>query len=288
MLAGMFSLFAGFCIALLGELFNNTVKIDKDVETKLSETSLGIVPMIDEGADNKVARTEIYKYFLEKKSSAFSEAIRTIRSSLLLSSVGLKKRRVLFTSTQPGEGKTVMAINTAIAFGKLEKTILIDCDLRRPSVDWLISGSKKRHLGLSDICSGQATLKDSIFHLKDQGIDVMCAGSFNPSPQELFCSTVFTKLLAKLSDVYDVIVIDTPPSLGLSDTSLIASHVDQVVFVVKSGDTSVTKVRSSLMALKKANAPVSGVIVNQVISSDLEDSYYYQYGYGVETGEKVS
>jgi capsular exopolysaccharide synthesis family protein len=177
-----------------------------------------------------------------------------------------------------------MAINTAIAFGKLHKTLLIDCDLRRPSIDKLVSNNEKnRHLGLSDLCLGEVKFSECIHKMKDAKIDVLCAGTINPNPQELFCSTRFTHVLNSLSEVYDVIVIDTPPSLGLSDTSLIASHVNQLVFVVKSGITSVAKVRASWNSLKKVNAPIAGVVVNQVMPDDLHDSYYYEYGYGVDS-----
>ncbi len=280
--ATLMSVMFGFGIALLKEFFNNTIKIDTDVSSKLSQSCLGIVPMID--GEGEVNSLSSYSYFLQKKSSAFSEAIRTLRSGLMLSSLDTPKRRVLFTSSMSGEGKTTLAINSAMAFGKLHKTLLIDCDLRRPSIDQLISMSKRhRHVGLSDLCLGEVKASECIHSLRDKNIDVLCAGTINPNPQELFCSSRFSQLLNKLSEIYDVIIIDTPPSLGLSDTSLIASHVDQVVFVVKSAETSVSKVRASLSALKKANAPVSGVVVNQVMPEDLSDSYYYDYGYATET-----
>ena len=280
-LAGMVSFLFGFGLALLKEFFNNTVRIDSDVNTKLSESCLGVVPMIDGQAIEDKGIT--FNYFLENKVSAFSESIRTVRSGLMLSSLDMKKRRILFTSSLANEGKTTMAINTAIAFGKLYKTLLIDCDLRRPSIDELVSNSEKyRNLGLSDLCLGDVKLSECLHKMNDKNIDVLCAGTINPNPQELFCSSKFTYVLNKFSESYDVIVIDTPPCLGLSDSSLIASHVNQLVFVVKSGVTAVSKIRASLSSLKKSNAPITGVVVNQVMPDDLQDSYYYEYGYGVD------
>lgn len=280
----MFSLLAlivGLGVGLLRELFDNTLSGDRDVDKKLMTVSLGSVPMIegDEGADP--IQNVAYSYFSNHKLSQFSESVRTVRSSLMLSSIDEKKRRILVTSTVPGEGKTSMAISLALAFGHVQKTLLIDCDLRRPSLDELMDASSfnRRGLGINDLCLGSASPSECIQSLPVNGVDLITAGTINPNPQELFCSTKFSEVLNKLGEVYDVIIIDSPPSGGLSDSMLLATQVDQVAYVVKANSTPVAKVRASIQSLIKSDAPLSGVIINQVPLTDSSFSYYYGRGY---------
>jgi len=275
-LAAMLGLFIG----LLRELLDNTINNDLDVEKKLGLISLGSVPMIDT-SDNDDTTNVAYSYFGANKLSQFSESVRTIRSSLMLSSIDEVKRRILVTSTVPGEGKTSMAISLALAFGHVQKTLLIDCDLRRPSLDELIDAKpfNRRHLGLNDLCLGTASPSECIHSLPVSKVDLLTAGTVNANPQELFCSTKFAEILNKLSQVYDVVIIDSPPNAGLSDAMLLSTQVDQVAYVVKAGATPVPKVRASIQSLKNSDAPLQGIVVNQVPASDSAFSYYYGTGY---------
>ncbi len=279
----VFSLLSGLLamgIGLLRELFDNTIGNDQDVDRALETTSLGSVPMI-EGDSSAVTGNVAYRYFDNNKFSQFSESVRTVRSSLMLSSIDEKKRRILVTSTVPGEGKTSMAISLAMAFGQVQKTLLIDCDLRRPSLDELLDTHSfgRRKLGLNDLCLGAAPPSECIQSLPVSGVDLITAGTINPNPQELFCSTKFTDVLNRLSEAYDVIVIDSPPSGGLSDAVLLSTQVDQVAYVVKANATPVAKIRATLKAIIKSGANLCGVVVNQVPASDSSFSYYYGRGY---------
>jgi capsular exopolysaccharide synthesis family protein len=181
-----------------------------------------------------------------------------------------------------------MAVSLAVAFAQVQKTLLIDCDLRRPSLDELFESGpfNRRSTGLNDLCLGSASPSECIRSLPGAGVDVILAGTINPNPQELFCSTKFADMLNRLSEVYDVIVIDSPPSGGLSDAMLIATQVDQVAYVIKANSTPVAKARSAIKALEKANAPIAGVVVNQVPASDASFSYYYGRGYYNESIQK--
>lgn len=271
----------GFAIGLLRELFDNTINNDNDTMKKLSLVSLGSVPLIEEDLPEGFVGNQAYHYFVKNKLSQFSESVRTVRSSLMLSSIDETKRRILVTSSLPGEGKTSMAVSLAFAFGQVQKTLLIDCDLRRPSLDELVDTApfNRRHLGLNDLCMGSASPSECIKSLPGSGVDILLAGTVNPNPQELFCSTKFSDQLNRLSDVYDVIVIDSPPSSGLSDAMLLATQVDQLAYVIKAGSTPVAKARAAIQSLKNANAPLAGVVVNQVPVSDSAFSYYYGRGY---------
>jgi len=280
-LLAVLTILLGLGVGLLRELFDNTITNDQDVDRKLSHTSLGSVPTIEDEIPEGVEVNLAYNYFCNNKLSQFSESVRTIRSSLMLSSIDETKRRILVTSTVPGEGKTSMAVSLAVAFAQVQKTLLIDCDLRRPSLDELFESGpfKRRGVGLNDLCLGSASPSDCIRSLPGAGVDVLLAGTINPNPQELFCSTKFADMLNKLSEVYDVIVIDSPPSGGLSDAMLVSTQVDQVAYVIKANSTPVAKARSAIKALEKANAPIAGVVVNQVPASDTSFSYYYGRGY---------
>ncbi|MFT6032321.1 MAG: succinoglycan biosynthesis transport protein ExoP [Arenicella sp.] len=287
-LLAVLTILLGLGVGLLRELFDNTITNDQDVDRKLSLMSLGSVPTIEEEIPEGVEVNLAYNYFSNNKLSQFSESVRTIRSSLMLSSIDEVKRRILVTSTVPGEGKTSLAASLGYAFGQVQKTLLIDCDLRRPSLDSLVEKGtfNRRHLGLNDLCLGSASFSDCIQSLPGWEVDILLAGTVNQNPQELFCSTKFSDMLNKLAEVYDVIVIDSPPSGGLSDAMLIASQVDQVVYVVKANATPVSRARSSIELLKKGGAPLAGVVVNQVPASDSSFSYYYGRGYYSEPIQK--
>jgi len=174
-----------------------------------------------------------------------------------------------------------MAVSLACAFGQVQKTLLIDCDLRRPSLDEIVSKGafNRRQPGLNDLCLGSTSLSECIHSLGDSNVHVLLAGTINPNPQELFCSTKFTKVLNALAQHYDVIVMDSAPSGGLSDALLLSTHVDQVAYVAKSNSTPVPRIRAAIQALESSNAPLAGIILNQVPVTDSAFTYYYSRGY---------
>ena len=276
--------FIGLTIALLKELFDNSVMTANDVEGKLGNKAISLVPLITDISATEDAPHIAHRYYLDYKFSDYAEAVRSLRSNLLLSSLNSKKQRYLFTSTLPSEGKTSLAISTATAFGQVRKTLLIDADLRRPSVQHILPDYRnRRFLGLSDLTLGTASIEDCIHSLEEFSIDVLPAGTISPNPQELFCSTQFNNLLNSLSDIYDVIIFDTPPSGGLSDAHLLASFVDQLIYVVKAHETPVPKIRASIKRLEEINAPLRGVVLNQ-LDSKIEPLSYQYYGYGTGYG----
>ncbi len=279
----LLSVLFGFFVAIVKELFNNTIVTKDDVLKKLGLTTLGLVPEITELEPTDARPNVAHQYFIINKFSHYAEAIRTLRSSLMLSAINQSKLKVMFTSTQPAEGKTSLALSTAAAFGQIRKTLLIDGDLRRPSVLGAVSNSSDNHsLGLSDLCIGIGSDEECITHIEEFGIDVLTSGTKTPNPQELFCSVNFTKTLKRLSDTYDVIVIDSPPSAGLSDAHLLAAHVDELIYVVKAGETAVSRIRACIQSLRENNAPLKGVVLNQ---ADCELSGYGYSYYGSEDSD---
>lgn len=262
--------------AVVREWFDASIFRAADVESKLGVAVLSQVPLIEENESQDSEVPASYTHYTQQPFSAYAESIRGIRSSLMLSSISRKKTRVLITSTVPSEGKTSMAIGLAASLGQIRKTVLVDADLRRPSIHALImDDSARRLLGLSDLCIGTAPGSECIHALPELGIDVIPAGSVTPNPQELFCSTEFAELLNSVSEQYDYVVIDSPPCGALTDSHMLSAQIDQLLYVVKAGETPVQRIRASLFKLKNFNAPIAGVVLNQTDEKDGAYGYYY-------------
>ena len=275
-LAAILGFFFSTLAAVLREWFDASIFRPADVESKLGMTAVAQVPLVAEASAGDEGVPASYTYYMDHPFSSFSEAVRGARSALMLSSLGRKKNRILVTSTIPSEGKTSISIGLAAAFGQTRKTVLIDADLRRPSVhSLLIDETARRPLGLSDLCIGSAEEEDCIHTIQSLGIDVIPAGTITPNPQELFCSSEFSELLNRIGDRYDVMIVDSPPCGGLADAHMLSAQVDQMAYVVKSGEAPVQKIRSTLLQLQNINAPLVGVILNQVSTRDDPYSYYY-------------
>ncbi|ANG61179.1 lipopolysaccharide biosynthesis protein [Marinobacterium aestuarii] len=282
-LAGLLALFAGIGITLLLEALNNTFKSTDDVEGKLNLPVLGILPVI-RGKERKT----IARLFNLDQDKSFSESIRTIRTGIVLSGLDNPHKVMVVTSSVPGEGKSSVSSNLAFALGQMEKVLLIDADMRRPSI------AKNFELpvgtpGLANLVAGTAKLEECIS--SHDGIDVMGAGTVPPNPLELLSSPRFAKVLEYLKDKYERIIIDSAPTQAVSDAMVLSTHADAVIYVIKSEDTSIPLAQKGVGQLLQNRAPVKGVILNQVDVKKAQ-KYGYNYGgyydyYGYSKGEKA-
>jgi len=279
LISGLLALFCGVGLTLLMEMLNNTFKGTDDVENRLNLPVLGILPLVKQLKNAKL--TEVFRGNADK---AFSESMRTIRTSLVLSGLDDPHKVILVTSSVPGEGKTTLASNLALALGQMHKVLLIDADLRRPSL------RKNFELpvglpGVANYIAGTATLEDCLRPVAE-GVDLLSAGTVPPNPQELLASPRFEELLESLKPGYGYIVIDSPPSLAVSDAVLLSRVADSVVYVVKSLSTAIPLAQRGVGQLLQKNAPVTGVVLNQVDIKKAEKygysygGYYDHYGYG--------
>lgn len=258
-------------IGLLIELTSNTVGSTEDVDKKLATPLLGFLPLIP-NVDTSISGVTLKEY-LTNPHSRFSEALRTVRTSISLS--GLQNEgtnRFLVTSSQMGEGKTSVALSLAASFGQMSKVIVLDGDLRRPSVERVLNTSNHKMPGLTDVIAGTAPLEECIQSIEDSGIDVLFAGSRTIRPLELLSSNQFRLLLDKLAETYDTIIIDSPPCVSVSDAYVLSTLVENVIFVVKSNITKVPVIRNSLQRFRSIDANVAGVLLNQF---DLEAAHNY-------------
>jgi capsular exopolysaccharide synthesis family protein len=222
------------------------------------------------------------RIYVDDEKSNFAEAIRTIRTGLTLSAIDSPHKVILFTSSEPAEGKTTAACNTALSFSQLENTLIFDADLRRPSTN-KIFGYDHNSTGMSDLLTGNAEYQDVIHKVEGTELSVITAGTVPPDPLDLLASKKFKRLLEELSKRFDRIIIDSPPVSLVSDAVLLASLVDAVVYVIKADDTNTKLIESSLRKLKQADAHIVGAVLNAVNMKKL--SKYYGYGYGKYYGD---
>ena len=263
-------------IAFLLEMLNNTIRTTRDVEEKLNLPVLGVLPKLTE----KSVMNHVFNLFTDKKQAAFGEAVRTIRTSINLTAIDQQHRLFAVTSTVPGEGKSTVASNLALSLGQLGKTLLVDCDLRRPVVgkNFNIKGGSA---GLANLLAGTTTISEAVHKL--EGFDVIPCGMVPPNPQELLCSEQFVTVLKTLREQYDYVVLDSPPVQNVSDVLMVSRHCDGLVYVVEAGRMQANTVIAAVGRLLQARSPVTGAVLNK-IDPKAKDTYGYNQGYYDSTG----
>ena len=272
MLAFILGIMLGCGVAILLDMLDNTIKTPDDVQEKLHAPLLGSVPV------EKVAAHGFINHIWENPRSVFAESIRSIRTSLLLSRLDNPARVIVVTSTVPGEGKSTVALNLAVAVGQMEKTLVMGGDLRQPGLASKC-GLSPKHPGLSHYVSGADTLEHCIEHMPNMGIDVMPSGLIPPNPLEMISSRKFAAALEDLRERYDCIVIDSAPMQPVSDALVLASLADTVIYVVKADATPATEVQKGIDALAANNEPLAGVVLNQFNVKKAGKSYYHYGSY---------
>jgi capsular exopolysaccharide synthesis family protein len=196
----------------------------------------------------------------------------------VLSSFDSPHKVLVVTSSGPGEGKTTFAINQAFALGQMAKTVLIDADMRRPSLGQTCGFSTNKP-GLSELIAGTLDFAKVVYPVEGTNTDLITSGTIPPNPLELLSSPRFEELLAKLREEYTYIVIDSPPVQAVSDARVIATHATAVAYVVRADRTPYKLIQDGLKQLRQANVPVLGVVLNQVDTKKLSKYYSYKYGY---------
>lgn len=286
--------FVGCVIGFVIESIDDRLQTSEEVETVSSLPSLATIPHIAEDATKMKYDIEniddVSQNFLELTSlhspkSAATEAYRSLRSALLLSSTGKTPNIIVLTSAYPGEGKTTTAVNCALVLAQRgEKVLLVDADLRRGSIR-RIFGMHSSGSGLSTILVSSLNKEKITMPIKEiPTLHVLEAGPRPPNPSEMLSSRRMQEQLHTWRDAYDRIVIDTAPVLAVSDTQALASMADAVVLVARAG---VTRKRALIRArnlLWRVNVSITGVVVNDV-DMRLENFYTYRYGmYGYRYG----
>ncbi len=264
----------GALIAMLMNRLDNTIKGGDSTEAKLHLPVLTVLPLEEaqEGNGN------LARNFIQAPSSHHAEAIRTARTGVLLSNIDQRHRVIMVTSSLPAEGKTSTATNLALALAQTKRTLLIDADMRKPMTGQRL-GLPAGVKGLSNLVAGTAPLKDCVHQVEGSTLMVMPAGDIPPNPLELLLSQRFLDVLEHLKPQLDFIIIDSPPVELVSDGLALAPKADEVVFVVRAAQSTVSMARKSLGRLQRAGAKVQGVVVNG-LDFDKADRYYGETTYG--------
>lgn len=270
------ALVLGIAQAIIREILDNTFKSSEEVETKLGLPVMGIVPQV-----SRKLRKDVSHLFERSGDKRFCEAVRTIRTNLLLTETGQPRQVLVITSTAPGEGKSAVSANLAFAMGQLHRVLLIDADLRRATLEKAFD-FKPGTPGLVNLIGGNAKLEDCIHTVGN--VDMISAGATPSNPLELLSSPRFARLLEVVKGRYDRVIIDSPPSQAVSDAAVLSTLADAVIYVVKSDSTLIPHVQKGISQLQNGNAPLAGVVLNHV---DIEKAkkngqfrgYYDHYGY---------
>lgn len=291
-LAALGSLILSMLMAILYEQMDSSVKSANDIEEKLGLKLLGILPLIKAGLLKRTVELPLNPAEINDVKGTFHESVNTVRTTLCLGEDDKTRRQVItITSSIPSEGKSTASLNLAYSLAQLERVLVIDCDMRRPSVA-KAAGFDKNIPGLTSLLTGTATAKECIKRgVFDGVVDILPSGPLPEQPLELLSSLRFEKILEQLRKHYDRIVIDSAPTQAVSDALVLGKLSDAVIYVIKSHSTEFELVKRGIKRLNDAKAPVFGCVVTQVDIQKMVSyggDYYYQgyydyYGYA-ETG----
>ncbi|HEX8458768.1 MAG TPA: polysaccharide biosynthesis tyrosine autokinase [Pyrinomonadaceae bacterium] len=290
LIALMLSLAAGIGLAFLLDYLDDTLKSIEDVDRHIHLPTLALIPapraerrfalparsaLAAPGAGGEAPATALA--LIEEKRSPVAEAYRHLRTSLLLSSAGQPPKTVLVTSSQPSEGKTTTAVNTAVMLAQTGAEVLIlDCDLRRPRIHAHFGLPNTR--GVTNYLSGDTNIGGIVQEYdKLPNLKIITSGPVPPNSAELLGSEEMRRLIMLLSDNFTHIIIDSPPAISFTDASILSTMVDGVMLVVHGGRSSRAVVRRAKQQLLDVGAHIYGIVLNNV---KLESSdYYYYSGY---------
>lgn len=295
LVAFLVSLAVGIGLAFLLDYLDDSVKTSDDIGRHLGLPTLALIPhhfgsekrrqkllaANGNGANGGGVPVSTGLITLEERRSPMAEAYRHLRTSLLFSSAGKPPQSILVTSSQPSEGKTTTAINTAVTLAQADAdVVIVDCDLRRPRLHSYFDLENTQ--GLTNYLSGERNTEHLIEQCRElPRLKVITSGPIPPNPAELLSSNEMKNLLQFLRGRYKHVIIDSPPAISFTDAAILSTLVDGVVIVAMAGKSSIHLMRRFKHRLGNIGARIYGVVLNGIKSGSMEYDYYgtgyYEY-----------
>ena len=262
-----------FILDLLFALGKNTVRKEEDFKKMFSVKSLGILP---HARFNK-RRSNVQELVVldnPRLPRNFLEATRTVRRRIERASKESGMRSFLVTSAMPGEGKSTVSANIALALAmKGHKVILVDADLRNPSTAKVL-GMKEQSIGTLEVIKGEASIEEAVQPYKDTGVMILAGSNPIQDTSSVLSGENMRHFIKELEKQADFVIIDTPPSALLSDAAIVAQYVDGAVFVVRQDYTDVDQILDGMEILSGSGVTINGCILNDVNTGTAQSSHY--------------
>lgn len=262
------ALAVAFLVAFAREALDDTLRSPEDAERKLDLSLLGTTPYI----------SDMTAQDIEERQGELSEAYYSIRATVDYASSGATKKSFLVTSSQPGEGKSTTSIALARDFARIgRRVLLIDADLRNPSLHRTMGLPKE--VGLIDVLMNMRSFEECRYHSDVHGLDLLPLGTIPPNPVQILSSDLIPDFLARVSENYDVVVLDSAPVMGLADAPMLSRMVDHVVLIVEANRAHYGQAKSAVRRLQDAGARILGIVMTKFSFRDAGYSYDYHYSY---------
>lgn len=265
-------------LVFLREQIDDAVRSPTDIERKLALPVLGTIPRVPAGEDIMES--------LGQPGAKITESYSALRTALMYSTSEGLPQTLLVTSSQPAEGKSTSSMAIATSMAKLGKrVVLVDADLRRPSVHLLLGMSNE--VGLSDLLVHRRSVEETVVFVEHQGIWLVPSGPIPPNPSDILSSGRLADILGQLKGSFDLVVLDGPPVLGLADAPLLSAQVDGTLLVIESNRGFRGRTKGAIRRLRDAQAVILGAVLTKFDARKAgvgqEYGYeYYTYGYGTE------
>jgi capsular exopolysaccharide synthesis family protein len=278
----MASVILGIALAFFLEFLDRSLKNAEDVEEAVHAPFLGVIPVVEQVSRD--ATPEMMRerdlYVFRHPTSRVAECCRSIRTNILFSSADRRMKTIAISSPRPREGKTTSTIYLgSIMVQSGQRVLLVDTDLRRPRLHKSLGVS--RSIGVTNIIMGDAEIDDAIKTTDIPNLYLLPCGPQPPNPAELLLTKRFSEVLRQLEERFDFILLDSPPILAVTDAVILSRLSDGVLLIAQAGKTAAEDARRAASQLRDVEAPILGVILNDMDLSDKKYGYYYyQYGYG--------
>jgi succinoglycan biosynthesis transport protein ExoP len=280
----MLSMLCGIALVFLLDYLDRTIKSAEEIEELVHSPLLGVIPVVTDvptGDDPKAQKARDLYVFANPTSRA-AECCRSIRTNILFSSAGRPMKTITVSSPRPREGKTTTTIYMGTTMAQSgQRVLLIDTDLRRPRLHKSLEVSKAR--GLTNLILGDADIDDVIKTTDIPNLFVLPCGPQPPNPAEILMTDRFKEVLKLLESRFDRILLDSPPVLAVTDAVVLSRISDGVMLIAQAGKTQREDISLAARQFRDVDAPILGVIMNDMDISQRRYGYYYYYGGGYES-----